>query len=980
MADSAPGQPGPVVTVAPGGDLLTALADRLVADHADTLPDLSGIRVLLPDPLAGARLRRLLLERAAAHGHGALLGPAIETLRHAALAAGGGERLISEQARELLLVAALREHPALFGDGNPWAVAESLLTLFDELALSGADPGPELDGFAERLARGYGTSARGAGALDLEARLVHTLWHAWHEQMDGDGFLDAANAYARGLTTLAADDPGPLYLAGFTSLQDVEGRAVARLLERGAAVLVCHEPRAAAPPGDEPPLEPLLELAERHASAAPPADSPLGGLLSAVYDDAGEPLAERAQAFARQTPKSPAADRLAFYRAGGTEEQAQAVELQVRRWLLDGHQRVGILTDDRRLARRVRALLERSGLTVRDAAGWALSTTAAAALLERWLQCVEEDFPFRPLLDVVKSPFLETGDERDTWLATVYRLEQDLIHHEGVARGLNRYRRHLEFRRHRLPGDMGDRLAPVARLLAHLEEAAAPLTPLADGAPRPPGELLAAVQASLAALGAESGLAADAAGARLLRTLEEMRRGGGDEAPAVTWGEFRAWLGRNLERTRFVPPVENDRLVLADLGHGTLERFDALVLAGAERAHLPGEAAASPFFNDAVRRQLGLPPAARRRAARFRQFRHALEAAPRVLVSLRAREGDEDIAASPWVDGLQAFHRLAYGDGLEAAGLASLVGAPNTRPASEPEAPRPAPHTRPAPAALPALVPQTVTAGAYQELMDCPYQFFAARCLHLAAPETIREALEKSDYGERVHRCLEAFHGHVRGLPGPLEEPVSAAGRARATALLTEIAEAVFAADTEDNFLHRGWLQRWLAALPAYLAWQQGRETAWRPDAVEVRAERPDFAPGLNLKGRLDRIDRGEEGYAVLDYKTGALPDRAAVEEGEAVQLPFYALLAEGSGHTPVARVEYLALDGDRVGSRSVLEGDETVEPLKSAVGERLKGLMDAVREGAGLPAWGDEATCGRCRMEGVCRRQAWTAGEPAPQ
>jgi len=768
MPESPSGQPGPAITVAPGNDLLTALADRLVADHSDALPELAGVRVLLPDPLAAARLRRLLLERAAARGHAALLGPTIETLRQAALTAGGGQRLLSEQARELLLVAALREHPGLFGDGNPWAVAESLLVLFDELALSGAAPGPELDGFARRLARGYGTAGRGAAALELEARLVHTLWHAWHEQMREDGVLDVANAYAHGLAALAEADPGPLYLAGFTTLQEVEGRAVARLLERGAAVLVCHEPRTHPLPDNEAPGEPLVDLVAQHADGPPVGDTPLGELLTAVYDDAGPALAQRARAFAHRSPASPAAGRLSFYRAGGTEEQAQAVELQVRHWLLEGDGRVGILTDDRRLARRIRALLERSGLTVRDAAGWALSTTAAAALLERWLQCAEEDFPFRPLLDVVKSPFLAAEPDREGWLAAVYRLEQDLIHHEGVGQGLGRYRRHLEFRRRRLPGDMGDRLAPVARLLAHLEEAVAPLVAVADGKARPPAEMLEAVQTSLETLGAGPGLAADAAGSRLLRTLEEMHRGSGDGAPGITWGEFRGWLGRNLERTRFVPPVENDRLVLADLGHATLEHFDALVLAGAERAHLPGQSAASPFFNDAVRRQLGLPPAAKRRAARFRQFRHALEAAPRVLISLRAREGDEDIAASPWVEGLQAFHHLAYGDALEARELARLVGAPGTRAASEPEAPRPAARTRPAPAVTAALVPQTVTAGAYQELMDCPYQFFAARCLHLAAPETIREALEKSDYGERVHRCLEAFHGPVRGLPGPL--------------------------------------------------------------------------------------------------------------------------------------------------------------------------------------------------------------------
>ena len=977
MAATAHRAGGGVLTVPPGEDLLAALAGRVVADHRDRLPDLTGVRILVPEPQAAPRLRRLLLERAAEHGCAALLGPAIEPLPAWARAAAPPLPVISEQARELLLVAALREHPGLFGGGHAWAVAESLLALFDELTLAGRSPGGSLDAFSDRLAQGYGPGARQAAALDLEARLVHTLWHAWHGEMEREGFLDGAGAYARGLAALP-DGPGETrYLVALHGLHAVEGAALERLLQAGSGVLVCHDPRGRVPPGEEAVPEPLAALAERYADPAATESTPFGELLAGVYDEHGPPLAERARRFAEAVPQSPAAGRLGLFRAGSTEEQALAVELQARRWLLEGCDRIGILTDDRRLARRVRALLERAGLTVRDAAGWALSTTAAAALLERWLQCVEEDFPFRPLLDVAKSPFLDGEGDREAWLTAVYRLEQDLVHREGVGRGLARYRRHLEFRRRRLPGELADGLAPVARLLDRLEDAAAPLRPLADGAPRAPGDLLQALAASLAALGAEPGLAADAAGARLLGTLEAMQRGSGGEAPAITWQEFRAWLGRNLERTRFVPPVDNDRLLLAGLEHGALQRFDGLILAGAERTHLPGDGPASPFFNDPVRRQLGLPPAAQRRATRFRQFRHSLEAAPRVLVTLREREGDEAIAASPWVENLQAFHRLAYGDDLTDPELAALVGVPGTQVASEPGAPGAAPRGRPAPSVAPGLVPDTVTAGAYQELMDCPYQFYAARCLHLAAPEAIREALQKSDYGERVHRCLEAFHGGVRGLPGPVEGPLETVGRERAEQLLRSIAEAVFAADTEDNFLHRGWLQRWLGLIPRYLDWQQGRERQWRPEAVEVRAERPGYGPDLRLKGRLDRIDRGEAGFAVVDYKTGTPPSAAEVEAGEAVQLPFYALLAEGAEWQPVCRVEYLALDEPRPGSRSALEDAETLAPLKEAVGERLLRLMAAVRDGAGLPAWGDAATCGRCRLEGVCRRPAWPTDRP---
>jgi len=91
-----------------------------------------------------------------------------------------------------------------------------------------------------------------------------------------------------------------------------------------------------------------------------------------------------------------------------------------------------VVSEDRRLARRLRALLERHRIPVRDRAGWALSTTAAASALERLLQCIEEDFPHQAFLDLLKSPFL--GGEASTHQACVRILERDVIQRENVAR------------------------------------------------------------------------------------------------------------------------------------------------------------------------------------------------------------------------------------------------------------------------------------------------------------------------------------------------------------------------------------------------------------------------------------------------------------------------------------------------------------------------------------------------------------------
>src|SRR3569832_1512832 len=254
-----------------------------------------------------------------------------------------------------------------------------------------------------------------------------------------------------------------------------------------------------------------------------------------------------------------------------------------------------------------------------------------------------------------------------------------------------------------------------------------------------------------------------------------------------------------------------------------------------------------------------------------------------------------------------------------------------------------------------------------QELMNCPYQFFATRCLRLSAPETVREALEKSDYGERVHLALQAFHGGgVPGYPGPYAATLTAANRAQAVAALEGISRAVFAKDLEDNFEHRGWLQRWLERIPEYIDWQIARQASWRVSEVEVKTERR-YRDDWTLTGRLDRVDENAEGLALIDYKTSHMPSADEKQNEETKQLPFYALLME----QPVQRVEYLALD-KQVKSYSVLEGEALAE-LADENGRRLVRVLTQIEEGAPLPAWGDENGCGYCVMRNVCRKDAWS-------
>ena len=123
--------------------------------------------------------------------------------------------------------------------------------------------------------------------------------------------------------------------------------------------------------------------------------------------DGGPSLRERAAVVrSRCIPSIRWRGRLSLFGAASLEEEAAAADVRVRSWLLEGRQRIAVVVQDRLVARRLRALLERAEVLVQDETGWALSTVAAATVIMRFLDCLGSDFHHRDLVDLLKSPFL----------------------------------------------------------------------------------------------------------------------------------------------------------------------------------------------------------------------------------------------------------------------------------------------------------------------------------------------------------------------------------------------------------------------------------------------------------------------------------------------------------------------------------------------------------------------------------------------
>ncbi|MBI3223357.1 MAG: PD-(D/E)XK nuclease family protein [Nitrosomonadales bacterium] len=737
----------------------------------------------------------------------------------------------------------------------------------------------ELPGEAEAFAAvvQQAYQARRNSTLQLEARLVFELWHA----MQSGAELDAARAYQQRLAMLAKKAERPLYVLRTSDWDAVEQRF---LDEYGQHAMVK-----------------VFDLREMETQS-------------------GAPL---------------------FFAATSLEQEARAAALQVRHWLAAGKRDIAIVAQDRVVARRMRALLERAEVLVADETGWTFSTLSVSTVLDRWLTALQSDFYHHDLLDLLKSPYIfaeMTAGERK---AAVYRLEQ-LLRKQGVVQGLEAFIA--------LAGPEITLHQPLARL----RQAAALLE---QNGKRTLAEWLEALLESLNVLGIDTGLQQDDAGQQLLRALATWRQELHGDAGRYRYSEWRRWLAQQLDTQTYRDSGIDSTVCFTHLAATRWRAFDAVLLLGCDAEHLPGVADGGRWFNDAVRAALNLPTRSSHAVRQRDDLRALLAMNDTVLVTWQKDQQGEARLLSPFLQILRDAHEQSHRDDLAERELPALLAAEEAYQVLLPLSAQPAPS----PSAMLStgvgeVVPDSVSISAYNSLVACPYQFYARHILRLNELDEVQETIEKRDYGERVHGILQRFHERY--------PQVSGQDGAAMDAALRQISEEVFADLLAQDFAARAWLARWYKSLPAYLEWQAENEAAgWRYAESESTFDWQ--LEGIRLRGRIDRLDVRAEEKLVLDYKTQSeqVLRNKLKEPGEDVQLACYAYAHEA------ADAAFVSIENGKV---KRVGAKHDVPLLAQLNAERLVQVIGAIRSGAGLPANGVDSACTYCEMRGVCRKGMW--------
>jgi ATP-dependent helicase/nuclease subunit B len=897
-------------------------------------PDLRGATVLLPNYHVAQPLAQAL---SAAANLPALLLPQIVTLNDWALTIPLATPIQPDTQRITALYQALRER-RWFADADLWSLSRELLGFMDDLTRHHVALPESAAEFSEQLAKAY--QARSGQAMQFEARVVHELWYA----MAAGGELDGVRAYQQRLAQLAQQADAPLYVLIASSLAVPETRFLDAYAERAPVKVFDLREMAAG----EASCAALHNFSRADVGWISDSASTMvhdhahsGGCAALIHPTTLH-LRDQAAHLREHYPHAALGNRLRLFGAHSLEQEARAAEVQVRRWLLAGKQSIALVAQDRLVARRVRALLERAGVLVRDETGWTFSTLSVSTVLMRWLDALQSDFYYQDLLDLLKSPFIFSDQNPGARKQAVYQLEQ-MVRKHGVATHLDAFL------------DLAHGEAEVETALVRLRQAAEALRKNTDTL----SGWLRALDGSLSILGVLQGLAADDAGAQLLQGLQTWQQELAADNTRFSRAEWRHWLAQQLDAHTFRDTSIDSPVLLTHLAATRWRSFDAVLLLGADASHLPSTDNGSVWFNDAVRNTLGLPTREVKLAQQRDDLLALLAMNDTVLATWQASKSGEKNLLSPHLEMLRALHELAYGDDLAERELGALLDGAQVRVA---DIPLPDAAAMPAPAVPHNLIPNRISASGYNSLVACPYQFYARHILRLNELDEVREGVEKRDYGEWAHDILHRFHQQFPVLNEHTHTVLEEA--------LQRISIEVFAPTVERDYLARAWLLRWQQAIPAYLDAQLKSEAeGWRYQSGEVPFELP-LTGELTLHGRIDRVDvqtQAEGAVKVLDYKMmDATRLRNKLKEpGEDVQLACYAHVYEAG------EAAFISIEKDKV---IAVAPPQDVPELAEANIERLLAVFAQMREGAAMPAHGVDEACVYCEMRGLCRKGEWTS------
>ena len=600
---------------------------------------------------------------------------------------------------------------------------------------------------------------------------------------------------------------------------------------------------------------------------------------------------------------------VAILEAPGAEDEAEAIALILRDAIETQGRTAALVSPDRLLARRVAARLASWDVHVEDSAGQPLARTAIGAFLDLVVEVAATQMELVALMALLKHPLCRLGMAagelrrgRRTLELAAFRTSYFGEGFKGVVAALEKAEADMRASKRRPQAVR--RLGPEDWKAAHdlLRRLGRALEPLEDrfatSAKASLHTLVAAHIAAAEALGkpvpgAESTpLFGDDAGDDASRFMTALRTGEG--APDMRAADYPAFYRSLVEEVtvRRRGPT-HPRIFIWEPYESRLQHPDVVILGSLNEGTWPQAADPGPWLNRPMRQALGLP-APEERIGDAAHIFTSLLGVGRVYLTRAAKIDGVPTVPSRWLLRLQAL--LAGVGHAVPEDRPWLAWARERNALAGPARPVKAPEPRPALA----LRPRQLSATTIERWIANPYAVFAERILGLELLPALGRPPDAALRGQIVHDALGRF---AQRFPDQLPEDIKSELVALARAGLEELAAAPRVAAF------------WAPRFARFAEWFADTERARRAGVQQTLAEvegamvLPGPAGPFTLRARADRIDVGDGGLVITDYKTGNVETLASkAKQGRAPQLPLEAAIAIAGGFAGVSLREVTGL------------------------------------------------------------------------
>ncbi len=559
------------------------------------------------------------------------------------------------------------------------------------------------------------------------------------------------------------------------------------------------------------------------------------------------------------------------------QEEANIIALKLRETLEIPEKTAALITPDRNLAKRVALSLRRWGIDIDDSGGTPLNNSPVGVWIQLVADMVIQEFSPIAILACLKHPFAAGGLKIFEFNQFVSRLETHVLRGGRPDKGFiglyNLLDKNLEKDQELIAWlksleekcqdfidilQLGDKVEFKSLLTQNIKLA----ENLASNDEKQGIEII---------WSREDGESA----ANFINEVLEVA----DNIPEITGFEYLGLI-RSLMKPITVRPKygQHPRLTILGKIESRLYKTDLTIVSGLNEKTWPAEPSIDPWLSRQMRRNFGLPSIDKNIGVDAHDFTQAISG-KEVIITRSLKQSGTPTVQSRW---LSRLNTVLSSISLELAKKPEVNLKAWARKLDEPI--EIASCTRPEPSPALNTRPKRLSVTEIETLMRDPYAIYAKHILKLRALEELESEISVADKGNYIHQALEEFIENYDLNNNSYND-------------LIKTGMAIFDKAQIPMEVKAFWSPRFKKMAYDFI----NNEREWRlentPFKTEIKGQLKIDDIDFTLTARADRIDKNQNGaYAIIDYKTGAIPNVEDVKLGFSPQLPLEAVIIRKGG------------------------------------------------------------------------------------